>query len=333
MKDRTRIYLQDNIFKTGKIISFETINSGGVSDVYKVRLVDDQVYYCKVIIPGKVKMLDKIPSDLRLFFSKNRQKYEVQAVKLFKRYSNKFILPPIYKYDIKKRILILKEIKGKLLSENLSTCLNKSLVEKLAAAAAELVNNTYKKVKFVRRRDEDEKIRKVRVKYLYSHNFDKIKTSYPEIKKLIHEFTKISRRQRSCLCHGDYQPKNVIVTNTGRIGLIDFEEAIVHDPAFDISFFLARLILSSVQDKGLKNKILSSAKLLIESFLNRLQINEDRDEIQYRINHYTAGAIMLRVDGISRQKWMNKKQAELLRKFSANLIIASRNKTVDLLNL
>ncbi|MFL5961411.1 MAG: phosphopyruvate hydratase [Gaiellaceae bacterium] len=50
---------------------------------------------------------------------------------------------------------------------------------------------------------------------------------------------------RTCLVHGDYSPKNVLVGDDG-VWVIDFEVAHVGDPAFDVAFMLSHLFLKGI---------------------------------------------------------------------------------------
>ena len=50
--------------------------------------------------------------------------------------------------------------------------------------------------------------------------------------------------ERHCLVHGDFSPKNLLVSD-GRLMLIDFEVGHFGDPAFDLGFFLSPLLLKA----------------------------------------------------------------------------------------
>lgn len=68
---------------------------------------------------------------------------------------------------------------------------------------------------------------------------------YPElhshISKLIDELT----LEKTCLVHGDFSPKNMLVKPEGQIVLLDFEVAHWGNPVFDIAYCLGHLILKA----------------------------------------------------------------------------------------
>lgn len=53
------------------------------------------------------------------------------------------------------------------------------------------------------------------------------------------------RETRTCLVHGDFSPKNILVGD-GRHWVIDFEVAHLGDPVFDVAFLLSHLALKAI---------------------------------------------------------------------------------------
>lgn len=62
-----------------------------------------------------------------------------------------------------------------------------------------------------------------------------------EIEGLITELTE----QKTCLVHGDFSPKNMLVEKRGSIVLIDFEVAHWGNPVFDMAYCLGHLMLKA----------------------------------------------------------------------------------------
>jgi 5-methylthioribose kinase len=62
----------------------------------------------------------------------------------------------------------------------------------------------------------------------------------PHIERLIEAVC----RERHCLVHGDFSPKNLLI-HGDRLMLIDFEVGHYGDPAFDLGFFLSHLALKA----------------------------------------------------------------------------------------
>src|SRR5436190_11365305 len=54
----------------------------------------------------------------------------------------------------------------------------------------------------------------------------------------------------ACLVHGDFSPKNVLVTPDGGVLLIDHEVAHRGHPAFDVGFVVSHLCLKAIRFRG-----------------------------------------------------------------------------------
>jgi 5-methylthioribose kinase len=68
---------------------------------------------------------------------------------------------------------------------------------------------------------------------------------HPEIAALLREKTSILESNRRCLVHGDFSPKNILVS-ADRLVLLDCEVAWFGDPAFDAGFLLNHLFLKAL---------------------------------------------------------------------------------------
>lgn len=67
----------------------------------------------------------------------------------------------------------------------------------------------------------------------------------PELSGPVIALVEQMSERRSCLVHGDFSPKNVLVGPDG-LWVIDFEVAHRGDPAFDLAFMLCHLLLKSL---------------------------------------------------------------------------------------
>lgn len=55
------------------------------------------------------------------------------------------------------------------------------------------------------------------------------------------------RSVKRCLVDGDYAPKNMLVTPSGRAWVFDLEVAHIGNPVFDLAFFLSFVLLSAIR--------------------------------------------------------------------------------------
>lgn len=68
---------------------------------------------------------------------------------------------------------------------------------------------------------------------------------YPELSVEINSLIKELTEQKTCLVHGDFSPKNMLVEKSGSIVLIDYEVAHWGNPVFDLAYCLGHLMLKA----------------------------------------------------------------------------------------
>jgi 5-methylthioribose kinase len=69
---------------------------------------------------------------------------------------------------------------------------------------------------------------------------------HPPVREQLQQLIDKTLATQSCLVHGDFSPKNLLVSSNSAITLIDFEVGHLGDPAFDIGFFLTHLCLKAI---------------------------------------------------------------------------------------
>ena len=85
---------------------------------------------------------------------------------------------------------------------------------------------------------------------------------YPELSSAIQKLIDEVTLQKTCLVHGDFSPKNILVGKDDNIMLIDFEVAHWGNPIFDVAYCIGHLML-----KGWFLKKQKEILKLIEVFL------------------------------------------------------------------
>ncbi len=92
-------------------------------------------------------------------------------------------------------------------------------------------------------------------------------------------------KSKICLVHGDAHPENIIKMGKKKIGVIDFADMCLSDPARDIGSFLQQLDymgMRKIDDRRYINKI---KKVFLESYLKSAKIKLT-DDFQKRIDLY-----------------------------------------------
>ena len=73
---------------------------------------------------------------------------------------------------------------------------------------------------------------------------------HSDLRNAFEEATALARRPLA-MVHGDFSPKNLLVSPDGAVTLIDFEVIHFGDPAFDAAFLLNHLLLKGAREMGL----------------------------------------------------------------------------------
>jgi aminoglycoside phosphotransferase (APT) family kinase protein len=115
---------------------------------------------------------------------------------------------------------------------------------------------------------------------------------------------------RECLVHGDFSPKNILVSDE-RMVVLDCETAWYGEPAFDLAFLLNHFFLKALfhapHDVGM-NK-------MIQEFWLAYQSTRPSPEIEPRVGRLLLMLMLARVDGKSPAEYLLPGRQEIVREF------------------
>ena len=120
----------------------------------------------------------------------------------------------------------------------------------------------------------------------------------PRLESLIEQVLE----NRHTLVHADFSPKNLLVSDASLM-LVDFETGHFGDPAFDIGFFLAHLLLKAVYHAPRSADYLSLASIFWNQYVSVIQPCVPADEIaalERRTVMNMAACLWARLDGKSK---------------------------------
>jgi len=102
-----------------------------------------------------------------------------------------------------------------------------------------------------------------------------------------------------CLVHGDYSPKNILVSKTHLV-VVDCEVAWYGDPAFDLAFLLTHLHLKAVHCPKKASTLSLMVHSAISSYLSaRVLNNNETTEFLMRTHQLLLMLLLARIDGKS----------------------------------
>lgn len=118
------------------------------------------------------------------------------------------------------------------------------------------------------------------------------------------------RHERTCLVHGDYAMKNMLVGPSGP-WILDFEVAHFGNPLFDLGFFLSFVVLSAIRWEPLAGALRSLEEQFTATYRETAGsgAEPDRDDV---VAH-TACLILARTDGKSPAQFLDERSRERAR--------------------
>jgi len=124
----------------------------------------------------------------------------------------------------------------------------------------------------------------------------------------------------TCLVHGDFSPKNVMVGDGG-LWVLDFEVTHLGDPTFDVAFLLHHLLIKSVHRPAHAQRLqeLGSAFLLAYDEARSRDVKASMD-LQFMLQNVGCLALA-RVDGKSRVDYLSDASESAVRSLARNLIV------------
>jgi 5-methylthioribose kinase len=123
----------------------------------------------------------------------------------------------------------------------------------------------------------------------------RVMAAHPDLAPWIEREIERMRAHRVTLVHGDYSPKNLLVY-ADRVLMLDFEVAHWGDPAFDVAFCLAHLLLTAIHFPGRKDDYLRVAQAYWRGYGDESPAANALREL--------ACLLLARVDGKSKEDYI-----------------------------
>ena len=136
---------------------------------------------------------------------------------------------------------------------------------------------------------------------------------WPDLAPAIARYVDAMLSRRTCLVHGDYSPKNVLVGDG--LWVVDFEVAHAGDPSFDIAFMLTHLFLKSIHRPGEAGAYLACAGAFVDAYRE----GAGPLDLRYVLGHVGCLALA-RVDGKSPVEYLDGRGRERARAAGRELL-------------
>jgi 5-methylthioribose kinase len=191
--------------------------------------------------------------------------------------------------------------------------LNKQIDMGYARTAAEIMGTIHKKSAEDPRLEKDfdtlANFRELRIEpYLIQTG-----KRHPDLSSYFHDEAKRLASVKKCLVHGDFSPKNILVSPE-RVVLLDCEVAWYGDPIFDVAFFINHFILKALYAPEKGKKFIELARTALKNYtINSGDIVNQTFE--KKLVRLILLLMMARVDGKSPVEYLNSKQQSKVRNF------------------
>lgn len=128
--------------------------------------------------------------------------------------------------------------------------------------------------------------------------------------------------RKMALVHGDVSPKNILVSSNGPV-FLDAECAVYGDPAFDLAFCAAHLLLKAVWSGDAR--LNEAAAALVAAYRRGIHW-EDAEELLLRAGKLIAALLVARVEGKSPAPYLtDPRHKRIVRDQARALILAPRS--------
>jgi 5-methylthioribose kinase len=150
----------------------------------------------------------------------------------------------------------------------------------------------------------------------------------PEVQRPLNQMLEQMFASQICLVHGDFSPKNVLLTDQGVV-LVDFETVHWGDPAFDLGFFLSHLLLKTVLHRDRFEQAAELSRQFWHGYLAGLDDGRFHPvltpaTIVNRTIPHLAGCMWARIDGTSKIDYLPEPaQQQAVREFCRDLFLDS----------
>jgi hypothetical protein len=144
-------------------------------------------------------------------------------------------------------------------------------------------------------------------------------TKYPEFREPADRVSAMLLNEKIALVHGDYSPKNILVSGED-IFVLDMEVAHFGHPAFDLAFFLNHFLLKSIKNKMWGGAYLAMLRYMARVYLGGLSCMDAR-EMEGAAVRVLAFLFLARVDGKSPAEYITgEADKNLIRKIACAML-------------
>lgn len=146
----------------------------------------------------------------------------------------------------------------------------------------------------------------LRLEPYYSYTASQV----PEAREFLEQLIMDTRARRLALVHGDYSPKNALISK-GKLILLDFEVIHFGDPAFDIGFSMAHFLAKAYYLPASRKSFLRMARAYWRAYSQSMTPHM-RDAVEQRAPRHALACFLARMAGRSPLEYLDQRQRQQL---------------------
>ncbi len=166
---------------------------------------------------------------------------------------------------------------------------------------------------------EDSLFEQLRIDPFYRY----VQASNPQLNSQIQVLINELEGDRTTIVHGDFSPKNIMVSPDGEVFILDYEVMHVGNPVFDLGFLLAHLLC-----KFFRTESEHDARLLALAAQEFQEKYRELRPISPSLAKHTSLIALARVEGKSQLSYLNEHHREKLAKFTKSILTKEENVSV-----
>ena len=148
--------------------------------------------------------------------------------------------------------------------------------------------------------------------------YDRVAEVHTDLNSIIRNLRYALTHLPLALCHGDYSPKNLLVTDDSLV-LVDHETALLGEPAMDVGFFFSHLLLKAFRKPAWRSGMMGLIGTALRAYTSA---NAPRGDVMERAIGHLGVCLLARIDGTSPVDYLpDEETRDDVRQFARHLLL------------
>lgn len=150
--------------------------------------------------------------------------------------------------------------------------------------------------------------------------------------QILESFANEYKQKQNCVVHGDLNSRNILIGQDNTVHVIDFEQAHLGSPAFDLAYVLSELHIASIQFKE-SESLRKACSSFVNHYIGSIH-GYDHNKLLQEVTMHLAAQIIYRFTGPSHKMWtsyVGRAEKEEILNWAFALIIPNPHSVLEIL--